>query len=113
MTGSARFHAGWNTPGYLPDTEPATFAAWPDARDWLAAEIAVHADAEQTWADEHDCDDIPCPTFAENCPWQRAADLRQRRDDLLAASGDEWTGIAAGVAYWIERCRVPGCTAQP
>lgn len=36
--------AGWNMPGYLPDSEPGAFAAWADARDYIEAELTRAAD---------------------------------------------------------------------
>jgi hypothetical protein len=102
------WHAGWNMPGFLPEADPGTYVSFDDARDALAEELAAHADAEQTWHEEHDCDDVPCPTFGDTCHWQKAAALRLIRDDLLPAEV-EWTGYAAGLAYWIRSCDRLSC----
>lgn len=40
------YAAGWNTPGYLPDTEPATFDTAREAWQYLVAEV------DRAW-DEH------------------------------------------------------------
>lgn len=34
-----KWGAGWTMPGYMPDSEPAHFATWEEARDYLASEI--------------------------------------------------------------------------
>jgi hypothetical protein len=31
--------AGWNMPGYMPDSEPAGFETWEEARDYIVAEL--------------------------------------------------------------------------
>jgi len=50
--------AGWNMPGYLPDSDPALFMEHSDAQSYLESEIgrAIDEDAEQenvTTATEH------------------------------------------------------------
>jgi hypothetical protein len=44
-----------------------------------AAQLREMARAARSWSDEHDCDDIPCPTYGDDCPWQQAGAL-----DILA-----------------------------
>jgi hypothetical protein len=106
----AHFHTGRNAPGYLPDEPADVFDAWVDAQQALAESITTHADALATWADDHDCDDIPCPTFGDTCPWQRAGRLLTERDDLLAATPEQpWWGTAEGIRYWLDVCRNPLC----
>jgi hypothetical protein len=34
-----KFTAGWNTPGYLPETDPAEFDNFYEARDYLTDEL--------------------------------------------------------------------------
>lgn len=41
----ASFTAGWNQPGYLPDTEPETFATFEEAVGYLK-------ETYERWADE-------------------------------------------------------------
>ena len=66
------WHAGYNQPGYLPEAEPDVHASCHAAFEALADDMEVHAAATESWADPHDCDDIPCPTYGDDCPWQTA-----------------------------------------
>jgi hypothetical protein len=111
-TGVAHWHAGWNRPGYLPESEPATLPTFEEARDALAAEMATHADNEASWADEHDCDDIPCPTYGDGCPHQRAGAVEVEREVLLATAGPEWSCVTDALAYWVTPCDEPGCLSE-
>jgi len=101
----ASFGAGWNQPGYLPETDPFETDDWTDARDYLAEEMREHADNLQTWADPHNCDDIPCPTYGDDCPWQTAADMRLAVDEelLQLQEGQTFLHHAGGFAYWLDR----------
>jgi hypothetical protein len=74
--------AGHNDPGYLPDNPPTITRDWQLARDALIEDLRYAADATQTWADPHDCDDIPCPTYGDDCPDNLAGDLRLAADEL-------------------------------
>ena len=105
----SHWHAGYNQPGYLPEADPDVYASFEDAREALAFDMEHHAANEESWNDPHDCDDIPCPTFGDDCHWQRAADIRAERDDLLASDGLEWSGAASGLAYWVTACDDPDC----
>lgn len=107
-----RWHAGYNQPGYLPEAEPGVYASYHAARDGLAEDMEAAADATETWAVPHDCDDIPCPTYGEDCPWQTAGVIRAERDDLLASDGPEWSGHAGGLAYWVTACGDAACVVD-
>ena len=97
------FSAGHNQPGYLPDSSPTLTRDWQLARDSLAEDLRAAADATQTWADPHDCDDIPCPTYGDDCPDNLAADLRTGADELAALRpGTPWQATIAGVAWWLD-----------
>ena len=68
--------------------------------------------SRQSWADEHDCDDIPCPTYGDGCRWQQAGSIGAERDDRLATEGSQWSGSASGLAYWVTSCEEAGCVAE-
>jgi hypothetical protein len=75
-----------------------------------------HADSQETWSDEHDCDDIPCPTYGDNCPWNTAQDIRHEVDVIngLGRNGsqvDGWLTYAGNLAYWINPC-VDDCESE-
>lgn len=106
------WHAGYNQPGYLPEAEPGVYASYHAARDALAEDMEAAADATKTWADPHDCDDIPCPTYGEDCPWQTAGAIRAERADLIASDGPEWSGQAGGLAYWVTPCGDAACVVD-
>jgi hypothetical protein len=108
----AHWHAGFNQPGYLPESEPGTFATFEAAAQSLAEDMDRHSTSEETWADEHDCDDVPCPTRGEDCHWQRARAIDAERADLLGAEGPAWAGATAGLAYWVTRCGDTRCVSE-
>lgn len=101
--------AGWNLPGYLPECEPDTFTTYEDARASLIADLLAHADSEATWADEHDCDDVPCRTFGDDCHEQRASAMALAAEDLNLDNGPEWSAFAGDMAYWVTQCHDDDC----
>jgi hypothetical protein len=108
----SHWHAGYNQPGYLPVSEPGVFSSFEAARESLAEDMESHAASEATWAHPHDCDDAPCPTYGESCPWDRAQTIRAERDELVSVDGFEWHGVAADTAYWITRCERIACVTE-
>lgn len=103
------WHVGWNMPGYLPEMEPYTCWTIEDARGLMIDELGFHADNQETWVDEHDCDDIPCPTYGDSCPWMMAQDIRALVDDIVSYGDDyarlgAWNGYAGNLVYWITIC---------
>ncbi len=100
------YATGHNQPGYLPDddgTNRLVTRDWQRARDSLMEDLRDAADATQTWADPHDCDDIPCPTYGDGCPDNLAADLRMAADELAALQPDTpWQSSVAGEAWWLD-----------
>ena len=106
---ASHWHAGWNMPGYLPEIDPGAYSSFDDAQGALADELAAHADAEQTWSEDHDCDDAPCPTYGDRCHWQRAGALRLLQSEVLGVNAGPWSGQAGGLAYWIHECSAASC----
>lgn len=109
--GVPHWHAGYNQPGYLPETDPGVHVSFHAARDCLAEDMEAAAASVETWVDPHDCDDIPCPTYGDDCPWQQCGAIRAERDDLLVSDGPEWSGQASGMAYWVTPCSDAACVA--
>lgn len=108
----SHWHAGYNQPGYLPETEPGVYASFEAAREALADDMEHHAANQESWADRHDCDDVPCPAYGDDCPWQRAGDIGVERGDLADSDGPEWSGAAAGLAYWVTMCDDEACVRE-
>ncbi len=81
-----RFVAGYNMPGYMPDSEPADFDDVDDARSYLADEMRTFADQA---ADDEESK-------------QEAADLRTAADECEAGTG-EYGRTIAGYHYWIHQ----------
>ena len=108
------WHTGNNMPGYMPEGDIGTHATFEDARACLVEDLEHEADSLEDWADEHDCDDIPCPTYGDSCPWQKAQDTRALCDELLAETQDEtvWQGYAGDLSDWISECCEPACMAD-
>ncbi|HZQ78745.1 MAG TPA: hypothetical protein VFE55_15530 [Acidimicrobiia bacterium] len=108
------FHAGHNDAGYLPESDVEAFSTFEDAKSWQIQELLWAADNMASWADEHDCDDIPCPTYGDDCPEQLASAVTLSAEDLNLESGPEWQtylsdGRALLVAWWIAPCQEDDC----
>jgi hypothetical protein len=102
-------------PGYLPEDEVDHYESWDDAIDGLIWDMGRLADAIVTWADEHDCDDIPCPTYGDDCPWDMAKTCEALASELDALKGadttvTEWYGYVGGYGYWITPCEESECS---
>lgn len=46
LKNTLRYVAGWNMPGYMPDSEPAEFDDCDDAREYIASELESMIDAD-------------------------------------------------------------------
>lgn len=102
---TTHYHIGWNMPGYLPEMEPWMCTTADYAKQAMIGELEYHADNEQSWVEEHDCDDIPCPTYEDDCGWNRAESLSAMAEDLnLADVSQGWDGWTDRLHYWISPC---------
>lgn len=101
------WHAGYNTPGCLPEADPGTYTSFEDAQQALADDMEFHARSEDAWAGEHPCEGESCATYGESCGARRAEQIMAAWGDLLRSEGPAWSGSAAGLAYWVVEC--PGC----
>lgn len=106
------YHAGHNMPGYLPESDVETFATFADAKSHTIYELNYAAENVDSWADEHDCDDVPCPTYGDDCPHDQANALSLAAEDLNLDSGPEWSDVVAGLAWWINECHEDGCEVE-
>lgn len=95
------YAVGHSFPGYLPEGDVWVVETLDEAKAVLAADMIHAADSFESWADEHDCDDIPCPTYGDDCPWNHAQDLRNEAEQVMTwpTSGNTLVG---GLAYWID-----------
>ena len=103
------YHVGHNVPGYLPDADVYAYADIDEAIAGLVEELAWHSGNIDTWTDDHDCDDIPCPTYGDDCPYMAARDLESLTTYLtegngITEAGGTFLGYAAGQAWWINTC---------
>ena len=105
------WHSGHNMPGYMPENDVWTHATFEDAVVFMVEDLEHYADATETWVDEHDCDDIPCPTYGDDCAWNKAQNTRALVEDLLHENTGEteWTGYDDGLAWWIVECNDAAC----
>ena len=85
LSKTPRYVAGYNMPGYLPDSDPAGFDSADDARSYLADEMRCFADQA---ADDEESQ-------------REAAELREAADALDASKGTEYGQTIAGYHYWI------------
>ena len=110
-TTTAHYHVGHNIPGYLPDGEPDTCETLADAHASLLWELEAVVDylGEADMDPGHDCDDIPCPTYGDNCPWDTYQDALNTIDEVKRAGpAVRYAGVGNEV-YWIESCFEPDC----
>ena len=85
-----KYVAGWNMPGYMPDSEPAEFDNADDARAYIAEEMRSHAE-EIEGVDDEECEKIAA--------LNEAADALE---NLIAEEyGAEYGNTIAGRHYWI------------
>ena len=54
---STLYVAGWNMPGYLPDTDPVAFATEGEATHYLISEIDLFWDEDYLAGDSHEVAD--------------------------------------------------------
>jgi hypothetical protein len=87
--------AGWNLPGYLPDSEPASFEAADDARSYIADAIRDAADAMRDAADADDADDAG---YAADVADAIAYALEKLETEKNRA---EYSGQVGKFVYWI------------
>lgn len=76
-----RFVAGWNMPGYMPDSEPASFDNVEDAREYVADEMA-------NWLESQCSEGVECE------------DLRHALQIVREGSG-EFGITVGGYHYWV------------
>lgn len=82
--------AGFNVPGYMPESEPALFETFDEARDYVVDEIERAAE--------------------EN---ERSEELLQIADEFRTAKEDEYSQQAAdGYVYWINRAEKFGLSDE-
>ena len=108
----AHFHVGWNRLGCLPDGEPESCDTFGEAKTNLIAELLAASDSVGSWCEPHDCDDVPCPTFGDECPNDIANSLALAAEDLNLTSGPEWSDVVAGFVYWIMPCSDEDCDVE-
>ena len=75
-----RFVAGWNMPGYMPDSEPAEFDNAEDAKRYILDEIASHA---ENTTNEDDAETLTA--FAED----------------VNLESDEFSAQCLNYVYWV------------
>jgi len=83
--------AGWNMPGYLPDTDPATFADFESAKQYIVDTMLSHAD-DETDNPNHKEGEAFC-----SCPM---CELEKCACDLADAK-DEFNCHAGSLVYWL------------
>lgn len=85
--GPANFVAGFNMPGYLPESEPEFFESFDDAKRYLLNIMGDHADE-----------------YGEQGLEAFAEELEALRQDANLES-KPFTATCHNVAYWVERVR--------
>jgi hypothetical protein len=86
--------AGWNLPGCLPDSEPARFEGWADARDYLADQMEQEAESLLDSLVGADLSDEAERDRA------RASELVEDAKALRSLTGEEDWGRTLGRFHW-------------
>ena len=110
-TTAVHWHTGHNMPGYLPDGEPDTCETLEDAHASLLWELEsiVGYLGEADMDTGHDCDDIPCPTYGDYCPWNQYHDALNTIAEIKHAGPAVCLVGVGNALYWIESCFEPDC----
>lgn len=97
---SGKYAAGWNMPGYMPDSEPSEFDNFEEARDSLVGTLEQFADEVEETAEETANDDPIVSKEAE----KRAAEFRETITLLEAMpdSEDEVSMYSGPYCFWIK-----------
>jgi hypothetical protein len=81
--------AGWNMPGYMPDSEPALFESFEDARDYIVSEMT------NRWADASD-EDAPSILAARD-RWSHIPDQEETEQGETVLDTHYWISKVGGV----------------
>lgn len=102
---SGHFVAGFNMPGYMPDSEPAGFDESEDAREYLASEMEERAESLEDRTDS-ECLSDACmagdyskPDEMAQSLHEAAAHLRDMDDD--GGTSAEFGATIAGTHYFL------------
>lgn len=76
--------AGWNTPGYLPETEPEVFETFDEAKCYVLETMLFHEDS----VTDQDKD--------------LAEELSHLQQDVNLESGPFNTHCVDGLVYWVQ-----------
>ena len=110
---TTHYHAGWNMVGYLPEMDASyPFESFEAAQESLREDMRLAADSVESWADEHDCADVPCEVYGDECPYDAGWQIRMAGNELIADSGPEWGAIVGNVSYWIVECVEEECLEE-
>lgn len=77
--------AGWNMPGYLPESDPETFESWDDARDYIVDAISRFWDQD---ADAYDGMTNDASSDARWLPVDTAINSATHNEVWSATTGD-------------------------
>jgi hypothetical protein len=84
------FHAGHNTPGYLPEADVETFETFEDAKRYMIEYMDKEGDFFFDYEGSEGKD--------------LADELSGEMEDLNLDNGPEWGTIVGNVSYWINAC---------
>lgn len=82
---SPKYCAGWNMPGYMPDSEPAEFDSAQEAREYIAETLERLLDDESIISEEE------------------APNLQALIETIRSESGELQTGNLYGNVYWVTK----------
>lgn len=85
------FSAGWNMPGYMPDSTPAVFTDFETARNYIAEEIERAADekAQEIDYQEHDTEKSAITEYDDAKAW-------------VKKQASEFSVVVGDYCYWVK-----------
>lgn len=103
--------AGWNMPGYLPETDPGTFDEWQDAMNYLVGAIDRFWDQDQESprpmrnASANDPVTECCDRDVADCDCVDAKWLELHIQTGLATHGENWLYVNGDISlvFWVVR----------
>jgi hypothetical protein len=100
------YAVGKNLAGYMPEGDVYHTTDYASAKGALVEDLTRYGDDLFSQSDEHDCDDIPCPTFGDDCTWQLANDTTAAAEELnlcavTDANGGQFDVYIGHLHFWL------------
>lgn len=114
------FCAGFNMPGYMPDSEPVNFETWAEAAEYIAEQMTEAADNldEDAAMTGQEMNGICPPSTPEEASRdiaarkEKADELRKAAEELRSMSGTEYGRTIGQYHYFITAAQYDGLSEE-